>query len=324
LDRYSEPVTRDRVVEVGRDICVGLALASREIADLVGSTLDRQREMPLPLQAMFGHTGNFAGLGNRLEAMLGGCGGLAVQLGKVSGRNLECHLTTMVCAPYLEMFKSFGVTSSFELRTTLISSQTSSIMPAPKHGARSLLYCSRCLSQQQTARASFQLPVRRLTTSSISHKDVQEMSAPSSSTSNSTPLDPALVHTHSQERRLIRDFKQYPIGSRRRRAAISASSNIPFEQLPYQCFQEARKILAESREEKVEAIELQRGRITRLLEQDPAVSGGEPAKQVRLASMRKQLEKLKIYADINDPMVKKMFEDGLGTFKDAWNVCVAD
>jgi large subunit ribosomal protein L35 len=123
---------------------------------------------------------------------------------------------------------------------------------------------------------------------------------------------------------LIRDFKQYPIGSRRRRAAISSSSNIPFEQLPYQCFQEARKVLAESREEKVKAIELQRGRITRLLEQDPAVSGGEAAKQTRLASMRKQLEKLKIYADINDPMVKKRFEDGLGTLNDAFNVCVAD
>jgi large subunit ribosomal protein L35 len=106
--------------------------------------------------------------------------------------------------------------------------------------------------------------------------------------------------------------------------AISTSADIPFEQLPYQCFQEARKVLAKSREEKVKAVELQRGRITRLLEQDPAVSGGEAAKQIRLTSMRKQLEELKISADINDPMVKKRFEDGLGTLKDALNKCVAD
>src|SRR5690349_22164019 len=42
-----------------------------------------------------------------------------------------------------------------------------------------------------------------------------------------------------------------PIGSRRRRAAIQSSPNIPFEQLPYQCFQEARAVLQADREQKL-------------------------------------------------------------------------
>jgi large subunit ribosomal protein L35 len=91
-----------------------------------------------------------------------------------------------------------------------------------------------------------------------------------------------------------------------------SSSNIPFEQLPYQCFQEARKVLAEDRAEKITKIETQRARIARLVEQDPAVSGGEANKQRRLESMEREMARLKILADINDPMVKKRFEDGMG------------
>jgi len=103
-----------------------------------------------------------------------------------------------------------------------------------------------------------------------------------------------------------------PIGSRRRRAALQGSTNIPFEQLPYQCFQEARKILQADREEKLQQIEVERARIARLQAQDPAVSGGETEKHRRLRSMRKYLEELKILADINDPVIKKRFEDGEG------------
>ncbi len=55
-----------------------------------------------------------------------------------------------------------------------------------------------------------------------------------------------------------------------------------------------------------------RARIDRLLNQDPSISGGEEAKQRRLLSMRTALEELKILADINDPLVKKRFEDGKG------------
>ena len=66
------------------------------------------------------------------------------------------------------------------------------------------------------------------------------------------------------------------------------------------------------RAEKVAQIEIQRARIERLIEQDVAVSGGEMKKETRLGSMRRQLERLKVLADINDPLVKKRFEDGLG------------
>lgn len=103
------------------------------------------------------------------------------------------------------------------------------------------------------------------------------------------------------------------LGSRRRRAALATTSNIPFEQLPYQCFQEARKILAQDREEKVAKIIAETAKIKRLEATDPSVfRGGEAYKQRRLESLRKYVEELKILADINDPMVKRRFEDGQG------------
>jgi large subunit ribosomal protein L35 len=109
--------------------------------------------------------------------------------------------------------------------------------------------------------------------------------------------------------------KNPPIGSRRRRLALQDSSGIPFEQLPYQCFQEARKILIADRQEKLKEIESNRARILRLQESDPALSGGEARKQQRLKSLMTSLERLKILADINDPLVKRKFEDGLGSLR---------
>jgi large subunit ribosomal protein L35 len=104
-----------------------------------------------------------------------------------------------------------------------------------------------------------------------------------------------------------------PIGSRRRRAAISTSDNIPFEQLPYQCFQEALKVLRADRKEKLELIKTERLRISNLEAQDVAnIKGGQKQKETRLDSMRRHLEYLKIQADINDPLIKKRFEDGEG------------
>ena len=103
-------------------------------------------------------------------------------------------------------------------------------------------------------------------------------------------------------------------GSRRSRAATQSCLNAPFEQLPYQCFQEARKVLQRDREEKVRQIQIQRHRIAMLSEQDPSLSGGEKQKNNRLESMRKRLEHLKILADVNDPLVKKKFEDAQGWF----------
>lgn len=118
--------------------------------------------------------------------------------------------------------------------------------------------------------------------------------------------------TSRKGERILFEHGVLPIGSRRRRAAISTSPNIPFEQLPYQCFQEARKVLQADREQKIKEIEVERGRIERLVAQDAQSVGGEVQKQNRLDSMRRHLEHLKILADINDPMIKKRFEDGEG------------
>jgi large subunit ribosomal protein L35 len=130
-------------------------------------------------------------------------------------------------------------------------------------------------------------------------------------------LDPQMVENKKQERRLLRREHVQPVGSRRRRAALKRSNlqqaaEVPFEQLPYQCFQEARKVLLEDRQEKIKDIKNQQSRINALLAQDPSVSGGVQAKEHRLRSMRKYLNELIILADINDPVVKRKFEDGQG------------
>lgn len=125
--------------------------------------------------------------------------------------------------------------------------------------------------------------------------------------------DPRLVSSPRLEKRLLRQGIM-PVGSRRRRAALQDSGNIPFEQLPYQCFQEARKFLLADRVEKLEEIGRLRDKIARLEARSPEEAGGKQVQNSRLGGMRAVLEKLKIQADINDPMVKKTFEDGQGEF----------
>ena len=124
-------------------------------------------------------------------------------------------------------------------------------------------------------------------------------------------LDPNLVSTRKEELALLKQGK-VPIGSRRRRAALKTSQNLPFEQLPYQCFQEARKVLQADREDKLEQIATERRRIASVESRDAASMGGERVKTDKLRRMRKYLEELKILADINDPVIKKRFEDGEG------------
>ncbi|KAE8385128.1 phosphatidylethanolamine-binding protein [Aspergillus alliaceus] len=123
--------------------------------------------------------------------------------------------------------------------------------------------------------------------------------------------DPALVSSPRLERRLLRQGIS-PIGSRRRRAALQSSPNIPFEQLPYQCFQEARKVLLADREEKLKNIVSMREKITKLQAIPTEEAGGEQVKKSRLVAMELHLEHMKVLADINDPLVKKKFEDGEG------------
>ncbi|KAK0635414.1 phosphatidylethanolamine-binding protein [Bombardia bombarda] len=103
------------------------------------------------------------------------------------------------------------------------------------------------------------------------------------------------------------------LGSRRRRAALATTGEVPFEQLPYQCFQEARKVLNQDRQEKLAKIVAETEKIKRLEAADAStMRGGEPFKQKRLRSLRAHVEELKILADINDPLVKRRFEDGMG------------
>ncbi|PHH93348.1 hypothetical protein CDD83_5902 [Cordyceps sp. RAO-2017] len=114
------------------------------------------------------------------------------------------------------------------------------------------------------------------------------------------------------EQQLIKTGRM-PVGSRRRRVAMNLTSSLPFEQLPYQAFQEARKILAADREDKLNKIKLELDKIAWLEKKDAAeVKGGQKMKDTKLASLRREVARLKILADVNDPLVKKRFEDGLG------------
>lgn len=107
---------------------------------------------------------------------------------------------------------------------------------------------------------------------------------------------------------------QMPVGSRRRRAAVRATpASLPFEQLPYQAFQEARQILAADRAQKLAEIEEVLSRISKLQAKPAAqVKGGQKMKDRKLQSMKEWVELLKIRADANDPVIKKRFEDGMG------------
>ena len=129
---------------------------------------------------------------------------------------------------------------------------------------------------------------------------------------NKSP-DPSLVTSPRLERRMMRQGTT-PIGSRRRRAALQAPGSLPFEQLPYQCFQEARQILLADRTQKLEEIDAMRQKIARL-EAQPVDKAGENSRKSRLTAMQLHLEELKVLADINDPLVKRKFEDGQGMIK---------
>ena len=65
--------------------------------------------------------------------------------------------------------------------------------------------------------------------------------------------------------------------------------------------------------EKLEGIKKMEDKITRLEALSPEEAGGKQVQSSRLGGMKVHLEDLMIKADINDPMVKKRFEDGNGT-----------
>ena len=125
-------------------------------------------------------------------------------------------------------------------------------------------------------------------------------------------LDPSLVATRSGEKKLMKQGI-LPIGSRRRRLALRTSANIPFEQMPYQCFQEAMDVLRRDRQEKLDAIERQRARIARLRAKTASAPAEAKRDRAQMLSIGGHLDRLKVLADINDPLIKKRFEDGQGT-----------
>jgi large subunit ribosomal protein L35 len=180
-------------------------------------------------------------------------------------------------------------------------------------GSKILRPSVQCLRQvaRSDARQRFAATSRSFTTSTpVSTPEVTEST---SSTPSSEDAAVAGSKGGAAPPYFSKRTKDITPGSRRRKAALDSGDNIPFELLPYHCFQEARKVLLADREEKLAQIEDQRGRIARLKEQDVEISGGQREKERRLGDMNKYLEKLKILADINDPVVKKRFEDGLGS-----------
>lgn len=137
--------------------------------------------------------------------------------------------------------------------------------------------------------------------------------AETQTTATEADLDPNTVLPEFEEQ-LMKAGKM-PIGSRRRRLAIRSTGDLPFEHLPYQAFQEARKILSADREEKLGKIQKEIEKINRLEATKPEeIKGGQHIKDMKLRGLRKYVEELKILADANDPVVKKRFEDGTGMF----------
>lgn len=188
---------------------------------------------------------------------------------------------------------------------------------ALERSARPLARCIRCTRHSR-------IPSRSIsTTPPRAQEDITTLE---SAVSNQPPLPPLpfpfaatskgtvnreKLSTPRKERLLAREARLRPIGSRRRRAALATSREIPFSQLPYQCFQEARKVLIEDRAGKVAEIEDLRAKINKwnAAEVPPE---REAMREKRIGSWNQRIEQLKILADINDPLVKKNFEDGFG------------
>lgn len=171
----------------------------------------------------------------------------------------------------------------------------------------------RAVARPLTRQLTQPCAIRTFTGSSAARASETTQEPPSTTSTNAADLDPNTVPRELEQE--LMDQGTMPIGSRRRREAIRTTGSLPFEQLPYQAFQEARKILAADREAKVASLRATAAKMAALEARDAAeVRGGETMRQIRLKSLRKEAHRLTILADINDPLVKRRFEDGLGTF----------
>lgn len=165
------------------------------------------------------------------------------------------------------------------------------------------------------------LPIRPFTSTAIRHNatvtsSTTPVGAGGAGAADVSPLDQDPYTVLPEFEAALLKSGKMPIGSRRRRVALRTVPNsLPFEQLPYQAFQEARSILAADREDKLQKIQLELGKIAAIEAKAPEdIKGGQEMKDAKLGSLRRYVERLKILADINDPVVKKRFEDGLGEF----------
>ncbi|KAL1892573.1 mitochondrial 54S ribosomal protein YmL35 [Ceratocystis pirilliformis] len=162
------------------------------------------------------------------------------------------------------------------------------------------------------------LAIRPFSMNAAAHSDAP--TAPTGQTTDAAPaaqLDPTTLDPNTAVGRAaelaLQKAGRPPIGSRRRRMAIRTSQNLPFEQLPFQCFQEARKILKADREKKVEELKEKAEIIASLEQSDGSMfKQGKAGRDLRLQSLRKRVNKLQILADINDPVVRRRSEDGVG------------
>ncbi|KAK3327193.1 phosphatidylethanolamine-binding protein [Cercophora scortea] len=173
-----------------------------------------------------------------------------------------------------------------------------------------------CPSAAAASQSQTTLAVRYLSSTAARKnldKTTTDTAQPGSEALDATILGQNAAADTPQMRQQLAALGSADLGSRRRRAALATTGDIPFEQLPYQCFQEARKILNQDREEKIAKIVAETAKIKRLEAADPStMRGGEAYKQKRLLSLREHVEELKILADINDPEVKRRFENGTG------------
>lgn len=174
---------------------------------------------------------------------------------------------------------------------------------------RAWSHCTKCLWDQVATKQAGKLPRRAFSQQSMLREEPERRADPAA---DAMLLDPRTVHTFKQEKQLKRFRKLLPIGSRRRRIAIASTDNVPFSQLPYQCFQEARMVLAEQRRDILDQVAAQQERIAAQAKRVPDTPEKEQAMRNRIAGMEAKVRELRVEADIHDPMIKKTFEDGHG------------
>lgn len=117
---------------------------------------------------------------------------------------------------------------------------------------------------------------------------------------------PATVETLKEDPEIVNDLATIELEKEVKAGRAQGKRVRTLEDMPFQTYQLALEVIRQDREEKLEAIALQRRRIESVTKCDP----DGPEKEKRLKTLRDHLEYLKIQADINSPRVKYNFENG--------------